>query len=184
MVSDLTPTPGSPAARGYRMPAEWEPHAATWLSWPHKEASWPGKLAQIPPIWVEMVRALVRGEDVNILVNPAAPAAAVRAALAQGGVELGRVQLREVPTDDAWMRDHGPTFITRGADGAELAVVDWKYNAWGGKYPPWDQDDQVPRAIARLLDIPAFSPDMVLEGGSIDVDGRGTLLTTEACLLN
>lgn len=167
------------------MPAEWEPHAATWLSWPHKESSWPGKLAHIPPIWVEMVRALVRGEDVHILVNDAAPAAEVRALLASSGVALPRVHLHDVPTDDAWMRDHGPIFINRrAAGGGEQALVDWKYNAWGGKYPPWSQDDQVPLALARLLGLPAFSVDMVLEGGSIDVDGRGTLLTTEACLLN
>jgi agmatine deiminase len=181
MIRDLTPTPGSPAAQGYRMPAEWEPHRATWLSWPHKEASWPGKLARIPPIWVAIVRALARGEDVHILVNAAAPAEEVRALLAAADVPLARVQLHDVPTDDAWMRDHGPIFITREA---EFAVVDWKYNAWGGKYPPWDQDDRVPLHIARLLDVPAFSPELVLEGGSIDVDGRGTLLTTEACLLN
>jgi agmatine deiminase len=167
------------------MPAEWEPHAATWLSWPHKESSWPGVLERIPPIWAEVVRALVPGEDVHILVNDAAPAAQVRALLAGAGVPLARVHLHEIPTDDAWMRDHGPTFILRRGGGpAELALVDWKYNAWGGKYPPWEQDDQVPLAIARVLGAPAFSPQMVLEGGSIDVDGRGALLTTEACLLN
>jgi agmatine deiminase len=177
----LTPTPGSPAALGFRMPAEWEPHAATWLSWPHKEASWPGKLERIPPIWVEMVRHLVGGEAVDILVNDAAPAAAVHALLAGAGVPLARVRLHDVPTDDAWMRDHGPTFITRGE---ELALVDWIYNAWGGKYPPWEHDDRVPRALTALLQVPRFEPGLVLEGGSIDVDGAGTLLTTEQCLLN
>ncbi len=167
------------------MPAEWESHAATWLSWPHKEGSWPGKLAHMPPIWVEIVRALVQGEAVHILVNDAAPAAQVRALLARAEVPLARVHLHDVPTDDAWMRDHGPTFITRGAGGrGELALVVWQYNAWGGKYPPWEHDDQVPGAIAGLLGVEAFSPGIVLEGGSIDVDGRGTLLTTEACLLN
>jgi agmatine deiminase len=181
----LTPTLGSPAALGYRMPAEWEPHAATWLSWPHKEASWPGKLARIPPIWVEMVRALADGEAVNILVNDAAPAAQVRDQLAAAGVPLARVRLHEVATDDAWIRDHGPIFITRSVgDGRETALVDWKYNAWGGKYPPWEQDDKVPSALARRLGMPSFAPGIVLEGGSIDVDGRGTALTTEACLLN
>jgi agmatine deiminase len=185
MARELTPTPGSPAALGYRMPAEWEPHAATWLSWPHKESSWPGKLERIPPIWVEMVRALVAGEPVNILVNQSAPEAAVRERLARAGVPLERVHLYEIPTDDAWMRDHGPSFITRRhAGGGELALVDWKYNAWGGKYSPWEQDDQVPQAIARRLGCQAFSPGIVMEGGSIEVDGRGTLLTTEACLLN
>ena len=177
----LTPSPGSPAALGFRMPAEWEPHAATWLSWPHKEASWPGKLERIPPIWVEMVRQLVAGEIVNVLVNDAAPAASVRALLQQAGVPLARVQLHEVPTDDAWMRDHGPTFITRGG---AFALVDWIYNAWGGKYPPWENDDRVPQVLADRLAAPRFAPGLVLEGGSIDVDGAGTLLTTEQCLLN
>ncbi len=169
-------------ARGYRMPAEWESHAATWLSWPHKEASWPGKLERIPPVWVEMTRALVAGEDVNILVNEAAPAARVRELLVAAEVPLARVHFVDVPTDDAWIRDFGPTFITR--EGRGLAAVDWQYNAWGGKYPPWDRDDRVPQALAQWLGIEAFVPGMVLEGGSIDVDGRGTLLTTEACLLN
>ena len=184
-MDELIPSPGSPASRGFRMPAEWERHTATWLSWPHKEASWPGKLERIPPIWADMVEALVAGEDVDILVNASAPAAQVRAALARRRVPMDRVRLHEVPTDDAWMRDHGPTFLTRRGDmGGELALVDWGFNAWGGKYPPWDQDDQVPRAIARILGIAAAEGGMVLEGGSIDVDGRGTLLTTEACLLN
>src|SRR6478735_994086 len=111
MDRELTPTPGTPAALGYRMPAEWEPHAATWLAWPHKESSWPGKLERVPPIWAEMTRALVAGEDVNILVNDAAPAAAVRARLERSRVPMHRVQLREVATDDAWIRDHGPTFV-------------------------------------------------------------------------
>lgn len=177
----LTPTPGSPAALGFRMPAEWELHAATWLSWPHKEASWPGKLERIPPIWVEMVRRLVAGEQVNVLVNDAAPAATVHALLADAGVPLARVRLHDVPTDDAWMRDHGPTFVTRGD---EFALVDWIYNAWGGKYPPWQNDDRVPHALAEVLHAPRFEPGLVLEGGSIDVDGAGTLLTTEQCLLN
>jgi len=177
----LTPSPGSLAARGFRMPAEWEPHAATWLSWPHKASSWPGKLERIPPLWVEMVRALAPGEAVHILVNDAAPAAQVRAQLGRGGVPLGAVRLHEVPTDDAWMRDHGPTFVTRGG---ETALVDWIYNAWGGKYPPWEQDDRVPEALAAILDLPRVAPGIVLEGGSIDVDGAGTLLTTEQCLLN
>jgi agmatine deiminase len=185
MTSDLTPTPESPAALGYRMPAEWERHAATWLSWPHKEASWPGQLDSIPPIWAAIVRALVAGEDVAILVNDAAPAAQVRALLVRAGVPLDRVRLYEVPTDDAWIRDHGPIFVTRRTGSrAGLALVDWKYNAWGGKYPPWDRDDRVPLAVAQLLGVDAFSPGIVLEGGSIDVDGQGTLLTTEACLLN
>jgi agmatine deiminase len=174
-----------PAGLGFRMPAEWEPHAATWLAWPHKEASWPGNFEPIPAIWAEMVRALAPHERVNILVNDGAMAATVRARLAAGGVPLDNVALHQIPTDDAWARDHGPTFVTRDAGGRrELAAVDWIYNAWGGKYPPWENDDAVPRQIAALLDIQRFEPGLVLEGGSIEVNGRGTLLTTEACLLN
>jgi len=169
----------------FRMPAEWEPHAATWLSWPHKEASWPGNFAPIPGIWVEMVRALAPHERVNILVNDAGMEAEVRARLRAGDVPLDNVALHDMRTDDAWARDHGPTFVTREIDGRrELAAVDWIYNAWGGKYPPWEHDDAVPKQVAALLGIRRFEPGIVLEGGSIDVNGRGTLLTTEACLLN
>jgi agmatine deiminase len=175
----------TPATLGFRMPAEWEPHAATWLAWPHKEASWPGNFAPIPGIWVRMVRALAPAERVHILVNDDTTAAAARRLLRDGGVADGNVFLHEIRTDDAWARDHGPTFVTRRVDGGgELAAIDWIYNAWGGKYPPWEHDDVVPQRIAALLGVPLFAPGIVLEGGSIEVNGRGTLLTTEACLLN
>jgi len=175
----------TPASLGFRMPAEWEPHAATWLSWPHKRESWPGNFEPIPDIWITMVRALVPHERVNILSNDSATAASIREQLRAARVPLDNVSLYDIPTDDAWMRDHGPTFVTRrvGARG-ELAAIDWIYNAWGGKYPPWDRDDAVPTQVAARLDVTVFSPGIVLEGGSIDVNGLGTLLTTEACLLN
>ncbi len=167
------------------MPAEWEPHAATWLAWPHKEASWPGNFTPIPAIWVEIVRVLAPHERVNLLVNDAEMAVAAGERLRAGGVPLDNVSLQTIRTDDAWARDHGPTFIVREGEGRrELATVDWKYNAWGGKYPPWEHDDAVPEQVAALLGIRRFEPGIVLEGGSIDVNGRGTLLTTEACLLN
>jgi len=178
-----SPSPGTPAALGYRMPAEWERHEGTWLSWPHKADTWPGKLAAIVPVWVEMVRALAHGERVHILVNESAPASRVTSLLKGAGIEMAAVTLHEIPTDDAWARDHGPIFVTRPGS-SHLAVVDWRFNSWGGKYPPWERDDLVPRQIAALLDVPIFSPGIVLEGGSIDVNGRGTLLTTESCLLN
>jgi agmatine deiminase len=178
-------SPGSPAALGYRMPAEWEPHAATWLAWPHNPDPWPGKLPLIPPVWVEMVRALAPGETVNVLVNEEVPAAAVQEQLARAGVAMANVRVHELPTNDAWLRDSGPTFLTRaGAGGIDLAAVAWEYNAWGGKYPPWDRDARVGRRIAELVGAPVFRPGIVLEGGAIDVDGRGAVLTTEACLLN
>ena len=175
----------TPRELGYRWPAEWEPHAATWLSWPHKEASWPGKFAVVPPIFVEMVRALVPGERVEILAGGALRDD-VRALLRAADVPLERVGLHDVATDDAWIRDHGPIFLhARDAqEAAPLLATDWGFNAWGGKYPPWDRDDVVPQHVARLLDVPCVAPGMILEGGSIEGDGDGTLLTTEACLLN
>jgi agmatine deiminase len=181
-----TAAPGRlPARLGYRMPAEWEPHAATWLAWPHKEESWPGNFAPIPAVWVEIVRVLEPSEHVNILVNDSAAATTVRELLGAGGIPERNVSLHEIPTNDAWIRDHGPTFLTRRVDSqTELAAVRWRYNAWGGKYPPWDLDDGVAERVATRVAAPVFRPGIILEGGSIEVNGKGTLLTTEACLLN
>lgn len=167
----------APALQGFRMPAEWAPHTATWLAWPHKEASWPGKLGRIPPIFAAMARHIAPSEAVHINVADAAMQSAARAAL--GGAPA---VFHQIPTNDAWVRDHGPIFLNN--DLGEQILLDWDYNAWGGKYPPFDLDDAVPSRIGALLDIPVVHPGMVLEGGSIDVDGEGTLLTTEACLLN
>ena len=175
--------PETPAALGYRMPAEWEPHRATWLSWPHNPETWPGRMAPVPAIWARLVGALVPGEEVHILVRDRSAEDAARAVLAQAGVRSERVVFHWIRTNDAWMRDHGPTFLV-GRDAGDLAMVDWKYNAWGGKYPPWDNDDRVPSRINQQLGLPIFRPGIVLEGGSIDVNGAGTLMTTESCLLN
>jgi len=175
----------TPASLGFRMPAEWEPHAATWLAWPHNLDTWPGKFTPIPDIYVEIVRALHIHESVNVCVNDAEVAAQLRRVLTQAGVDLGRVTLYEIPTNDTWVRDHGPIFLTRAHEGqVELAVTDWLFNSWGEKYGPWDLDDVVPQKIAAQFGLPLFAPGLVLEGGSIDVNGRGALLTTEACLLN
>jgi agmatine deiminase len=175
----------TPAQLGYRMPAEWEPHRGTWLSWPHKEASWPGKFEPVPAIFARMVRELGDQEEVHINVAGPEMELAVRELLADEGADAGNVFFHYNPTNDAWCRDHGPIFVQRTANGQrEEAILDWGYNAWGGKYPPYDLDDVVPTRIGRELEIPVFAPGIVLEGGSIDVNGRGTLLTTEACLLN
>jgi agmatine deiminase len=175
----------TPAELGYHMPAEWEPHRGTWLSWPHKEASWPGRFAPVPPLFARMVGELAAGEEVHINVAGPAMEHDVRRLLADEGTGTGNVFFHHHPTNDAWCRDHGPVFIERAVGSRrEQAIVDWHFNAWGGKYPPWDLDDVVPTRIARELDLPVFTPGMVMEGGSIDVNGRGTLLTTEACLLN
>lgn len=178
----MTPTP---AELGYRMPAEWEPHRGTWLSWPHKEASWPGKFGRVPAIFARMVQHLGEHEEVHINVAGPDMEHAVRALLADEGASSGNVFFHHNPTNDAWCRDHGPIFLqSDGTRGPAQVIVDWKYNAWGGKYPPYDLDDVVPTRIARELGVPVFHPGIVLEGGSIDVNGQGTLLTTEACLLN
>ncbi len=169
----------------YRMPPEWAPHRGTWLSWPHKEASWPGKFEPIPGIFAEIVRWLAPGEEVHINVRDAAMEAEVRALLARREIPAGNVFFHHHPTNDAWCRDHGPIFVERLDRGRrEQVILDWGYNAWGGKYPPYDLDDVIPTRIAAELRMPVVSPGIVLEGGSIDVNGAGTVITTEACLLN
>lgn len=161
------------------MPAEWEPHAATWLSWPHNPATWPGKFEPIPGVYANLVETLARHERVRIL---AGGAEVMRQARDMVG-RLENVELFDIPTNDCWMRDHGPTFLV-GQTALEPALVDWEYNAWGGKYPPFDLDNRVPTELARRLDRRRFAPGIVLEGGAVDVNGKGTLLTTEQCLLN
>jgi agmatine deiminase len=175
----------TPARLGYRMPAEWEPHRGTWLSWPHKEASWPGKFGPVPGIFAAMVRALADREEVHINVAGPSMEVSVRTLLADAGAGTGNVFFHHNPTNDAWCRDHGPIFVQRTREGRrEQAIVDWDFNAWGDKYPPYDLDDVVPSRIGAELGLPVFEPGIVLEGGSIDVNGRGALLTTEACLLH
>ncbi len=167
------------------MPAEWEPHRGTWLSWPHKEASWPGKFDPVPGIFARMVGLLAEREEVHINVAGPDMEADVRRMVADEGADTEHVFFHFNPTNDAWCRDHGPIFVQRTSDGeAEQAILDWGYNAWGDKYPPYDLDDVIPTRIGRELGIPVHHPGMILEGGSIEVNGRGTLLTTEACLLN
>jgi agmatine deiminase len=172
----------TPTALGYRMPAEWEPHEATWLSWPHNVDSWPGAFEPVPAIFADIVAALHEHEEVRILAGSDELEASARAALRARGCENGHVRFFRIPTNDAWMRDHGPIFVRHPERG--IAMTDWGYNAWGGKYPPYDLDEQVPARINETLHLPRFEPGIVLEGGSIDVNGRGTLLTTESCLLN
>ena len=174
----------TPAQAGYRMPAEWEPHEATWLSWPRKDGiSFPGSYAAIVPVLVKMVDSLADSEPVNINVCDGDEEAVVRAQFKKYKARDGHVTFHHIATNEPWCRDHGPIFLTRN-EAPRLAVVDWDYNAWGWKYPPFDDDDEVPGRIAELLKVPAYKPGMVLEGGSIDVNGTGTLLTTTSCLLN
>jgi agmatine deiminase len=175
----------TPAELGYHMPAEWELHRGTWLSWPHKEASWPGKFDPVPRIFAQMVRHLADHEEVHINVAGPAMEQDVRRLLADEAAGSGNVYFHYNPTNDAWCRDHGPIFVQRHDQNCwSEAIIDWGFNAWGGKYPPYDLDDVVPTRIGEELGLPVFHPGIVIEGGSIDINGRGTLLTTEACLLN
>ena len=190
MRADQTPTKTlnlkTPKELGYRMPAEWETHAGTWLTWPRPEGiSFPGKYDTVPPVYAEFIRHLVQVEEVNINVWNAEMEARVRELLLKYKAPLERVHFHHFPAYEPWCRDHGPIFLTRGSNGKrERAVVDWGYNAWGNKYPPFDLDDAVPQHVAKLRGLPLFSPGIVMEGGSLEVNGRGTVLTTEACLLN
>ena len=188
------------------MPAEWEPHQATWIAWPHNRSDWPGKFAPIPWVYAEVVRNLARVERVNILVNDEAAEAKARTVLVTAevlpksaeppGVRGGNVKFWRIPTNRAWMRDSGPIFVRRDAGAPSnpppLAATAWRFNAWA-KYNDWKRDAPISSELGRRLGIPTWQPEIevdgklrriVLEGGSIDVNGRGTLLTTEECLLS
>lgn len=194
-----------PAELGFRMPAEWEPHEATWLAWPHNRTDWPGKFATIPWVCAEIVRKTTPGEIVRMLVNSAPQEKQARRVLASAGVDLARVRFLRIPTNRNWMRDSGPIFLRRSLSDAssspaggprahgrnargELAIAGFRFNAWA-KYDDWQADVRVSERAARLCGIGRFpvhvnGKPIVLEGGSIDVNGRGTLLTTEECLLD
>lgn len=173
-----------PAALGYRMPAEWEPHAATWLTWPRREGiSFPDSYDRVMPAFAQMVDALADSEPVHINVCDEAHEKDVRKILARHRARATHITFHQNPSNEPWCRDHGPIFLTR-AEAPQVAVVDWDYNAWGWKYPPFDDDDVIPTRVAEELGLPVYSPGIVMEGGSLDVNGTGTLLTTRSCLLN
>ncbi|MGH7996236.1 MAG: agmatine deiminase family protein [Opitutaceae bacterium] len=164
------------------MPAEWERQEAVWLSWPHQRASWPGRFRPIPARFAEFAAQISRREIVRVNIAAALQKRAW-SLLARAGADLDRVEFHPHPTDDAWCRDHGPIFVRNDRTG-KVALTDWKYNAWGRKYPPYRRDNRIPVLIGRALRLRRFEKRMVLEGGSIDVNGKGILLTTESCLLN
>ena len=180
----------TPAAQGHRWPAEWEPHRATWLSWPHNPETWPdpAHLAAVHAAFGAMVAALAPHEAVEIGAGDEALEETARAAIRAAGWDPDRnVRFHRWPTTDAWIRDHGPIFVTRGpnaASPATRALCDFRFDNWGRKYPGWELDDAVPRHVEKVLGLPRFASELVLEGGAIDGDGAGTVLTTEACLLN
>jgi agmatine deiminase len=193
----------TPASLGYRLPAEWEPHEATWIAWPHNPEDWPGKFSPIPWVYTEIVRLLSAVEPVHIIVQGRREARGIQVKLRAAGVDPERIRFLKARTDRSWLRDTLPSFVVREAttgddadesDGehSPVAAIDWKFNAWA-KYDNYRHDDRLPKAISRYLGITRWKPRaevdgaparIVLEGGSIDVNGRGTLLTTEECLLD
>lgn len=168
----------TPLHCGYRLPAEWEPHAATWLAWPHNRETWPGKFDQALQQFERFARTIAELEPLHVL---AGSDAVMRSAESWLG-RLNHVTLHDIPTDDAWIRDFGPIFVTSPTE--PLAVVDWQYNAWGNKYPPFDKDNAATGQIASRCELGRFEPGMVLEGGSADGNGQGIVMTTKSCLLN
>lgn len=168
------------------MPAEWEPHIGTWFTWPRPEGiSFPDKYDTVPAVYAELIKELVKVEEVHINVWNDEKEMMAKNELHTFGTPLDLVHFHHFPAYEPWCRDHGPIFIVREKDGLrERAIVDWGYNAWGGKYPPYDLDDRIPQHVGRYRNLEVFSPGIVMEGGSIEVNGKGTLLTTTACLLN
>src|SRR5450755_3860980 len=174
----------TPKELGYRFPAEFEQHAATWLSWPHKEASWPGKMNSIYAPYCLFIKALAENEPVHINVCDKAMEEFARIRMNDISVNMDNVKFYTQPTNDAWCRDHGPAFLVNPAAAQPKIIIDWNYNAWGNKYPPYDLDDRIPTLIAAAYGIPVFYPDIIMEGGSVDFNGKGTLVTSKSCLLN
>jgi agmatine deiminase len=194
MTSKVTPlrerseTISTPASLGFRMPAEWEAHDATWIGWPHNTSDWPGKAAPIHWVYAEIVRKIATSEIVRVIVESRAHETRARGFLSRAGTDLSRVEFFRWPTDRGWTRDFGPVFIRRDRNPAEVAIARFRFNAWA-RYPNWRKDDRVPGKAARALGCRIFNArvggrDLVLEGGSIDVNGHGSLLTTEECLLD
>ncbi len=171
----------TPRALGFRMPAEWEPHEATWIAWPHNRDDWPGRFAPIPWVYAEIVRKLAQVERVRILIQDGAAEEAARRVLRKSGANLDAVEFFHAPTDRGWTRDYGPLFVSSRA--GDVALTNWRFNAWA-KYDDWRNDAAIPGTLTRALKLRAWEPGLVLEGGSIDVNGKGLLLTTEECLLS
>ncbi|MXV51371.1 agmatine deiminase family protein [Pedobacter sp. HMF7647] len=173
-----------PASLGYTFPPEWAEHEATWLSWPHKEASWPGKIESIYPVYSEFVKILTEGEKVRINVADELLRQQAISHLVKAGADMSQVEFYLNPTNDAWCRDHGPAFLINPKAARKKVIVDWGFNAWGGKYPPFDLDDVIPTRIGNQFNIPVYHPGIIMEGGSVEFNGAGTVLTSTCCLLN
>lgn len=178
-MSELTP-----AASGYYFPAEFALHTATWLSWPHNPDTWPGKIETVYTPYAQFIKILTAGEYVHINVADKEMEWKAKEVLQKTGVNIERVRFFHHPTNDAWCRDHGPAFLINPDSRQPKVIVDWGHNAWGGKYPPFDLDDIIPTLIAKAYDIPVYNPGIIMEGGSVEFNGDGALITSTSCLLN
>ena len=170
----------------YRLPAEWEPHDATWLVWPQNASDWPGKFSGIKRVYRKIVSHLSESEKVRIIVDPGGTQKRAEGFLREELTDLGNVEFYECPTDRSWIRDSGPLFVRDGSGG--LSVLDFGFNGWA-KYPDWENDDMIPGFVAETLRLDSETPawvgkKIILEGGSIDVNGEGSLITTRQCLLS
>jgi len=174
----------TPKELGYYFPGEFDKHKATWLSWPHKDASWPGKLETIYPVYAQFIRAIAEGERVHINIVDERMKQKALGYLQKAGANIDNIEFFFNPTNDAWCRDHGPAFLINPNADQKKIIVDWGYNAWGNKYPPFDLDDNIPTLIAQAYNLPVFYPPIIMEGGSVEFNGKGTLVTTTSCLLN
>ena len=185
-MANLNVLDKTPAALGYSFPPEWHPHAGTWFSWPRPEGiSFPGKYHTVPENLARIMCEIQSREAIHINVPNENYEYLVREQLKSCGCPTTNVFFHRIKTNESWCRDHGPAFVLRkGRKGMEAAVVDWGFNAWGGKYPPWDDDDAVPTKVAEELKLPVFYPNIVMEGGAVDFNGAGTVMTTTSCLLN
>jgi len=173
----------TPKSLGFRMPAEWEPQEAIWLSWPHNEVTWPKMVPEIEEIYVQFIKALHSGQKANLLVNDKEREDYVKSKLAKSKINLSQIIFHQIRNVDAWFRDYGPTFVVNGKT-KEKAMVKWMFNAWGNKYDDLKEDNIIPYEMNKKMKLKMFEPKIVLEGGSIEVNGTGTLLTSEQCLLN
>ncbi|MCQ2298210.1 MAG: agmatine deiminase family protein [Bacteroidales bacterium] len=173
----------TPKEQGFYMPAEWAKHKATWLTYPHNEDSWPDKIETIFPSYHLFIKTLAEVEEVHINVNDEAMRLHVAAELEKIGAKMSQIFFHIHPSNDAWCRDHGPAFLLNKLDPSKRALINWNHNAWGGKYP-YELDTQIPAHIAKALNMQMFEPGIVMEGGSIEVNGVGDLITTTSCLLN
>jgi agmatine deiminase len=173
----------TPKDLGYFFPAEWHTHTATWLSWPHKEASWPGKIETIYKPYCQFIKAVSEGENICINVANETLEVFAKQHLTNANVDLSKIKFFHHPTNDAWCRDHGPAFLINPTEKKKI-IVDWNYNAWGNKYPPYDLDDVIPTLIGEKLHLPVYHPNIIMEGGSVEFNDAKTLITSTACLLN